>query len=310
MKDSNFPKKIASIIVTFNPVISELASVLTAHIATTTNSMIIVDNGSKNQFAIYECIKKILKGFPFEWIPLDINMGLGAALNKGIIKAESTEHTHIILFDQDTVVPNNLVTELAEQYTQLASSELLVGAIGPAYTDPRTKSEYPQSLINGCNLKKVWPSRSGNMITEVSFIITSGTFSSIRAIRKVGLMREDFFIDCIDIEWCLRARYFGFRSFVTKAVKMEHTIGDERKKSLGREISIHSPLRRYYIARNSILLARIRHIPIGFRLRIFTLTLVKLPLILFDVGFKKNYVDMILKGVFDGLLGRSGPYRA
>lgn len=89
----------------------------------------------------------------------------------------------------------------------------------------------------------------------------------VEVLKKVGLMRDELFIDYIDIEWCLRTASNGYSLYAIPDAKMSHTIGDERKLFLGREVSIHSPLRRYYLARNSIYMMRLSYVPIGYKFR-------------------------------------------
>ena len=79
----------------------------------------------------------------------------------------------------------------------------------------------------------------------------------VSTLKDIGLMKEELFIDYVDIEWCLRAASKKFNFYAIPSATMSHAIGDERKSVLGREISIHSPfLRRYYLARNSIYMLR------------------------------------------------------
>ena len=292
---------IASIVVTFNPDLSNLVSVLSSHDQTGVAGLILIDNGSVNQSDIHACALRCLNSVSLIWMPLKSNVGLGKALNEGIACAEVEGFTHIVMFDQDTVVPKMLVGELAHQFSSLASRGIKIGVIGPTYVDPRTNAEYPQCLMNGIFLKKVWPSTSSDECMEVSFIITSGTFAPVQVIRDIGLMREDFFIDCIDVEWCFRARYKGYRVFCTKAVAMLHTIGDKRVRSLGRDVSIHSPTRRYYMARNSIYLIRLSTVPFAYRLRQIIMTFVRIPLFLWSVRFSPEYIRCIFSGVVDGV---------
>lgn len=296
--------KIASIVVTFNPEIADLENVFASHDQTEAAGLVLIDNGSANQQQILACAQSRLKSIALFWIPIDDNVGLAKALNMGILCAEKNGFTHVILFDQDTIVPKTLVNELARQFLSLTSQGARVGAIGPTYVDPRTNSEYPQCIIRGALLKKVWPSASDNESMEVSFIITSGSFFSIDAVRDIGWMREDFFIDCVDIEWCFRARHKGYKIFCTKTAAMLHTIGDRRVRSLGRDVSIHSPKRRYYMARNSIYLIRLPTVPLVYRARQVVMTFFRVPLFLWSVKFSPIYIKSIFFGIVDGVFTR------
>ena len=49
-----------------------------------------------------------------------------------------------------------------------------------------------------------------NTFTHPQYVITSGSFIPISIFNDVGFMREELFIDFVDIDWCLRARAKGY----------------------------------------------------------------------------------------------------
>lgn len=306
MTESGRDIRVASIVVTFNPILSEFCNVLRAHDKTGVDSLIIVDNGSANQKAAYEEAMRCISRMRLVWVAFPENVGLATALNEGIRHAELAGHTHVALFDQDSVVPDSLVRALSSEFSRLHDSGCQVAAIGPTYIDPRTNSEYPQCLLNGFRLTKVFPSSSPEGTIAVSFIITSGTFASVEAIRDIGYMRDDFFIDCIDVEWGIRAVHKGFSVYSTNKACMHHTIGDRRVRSLGREISIHSPLRRYYMTRNGIYLAKLTSIPVKLRIMQLLMPAIRIPVFLWAVRFSPKYIKYISVGLLHGLTGRLG----
>ncbi|MFX8766500.1 glycosyltransferase family 2 protein, partial [Acinetobacter baumannii] len=48
-----------------------------------------------------------------------------------------------------------------------------------------------------------------------TLLISSGSLISVEALKAVGLMRDYYFIDYVDTEWCLRAEYLGYKNFVS-----------------------------------------------------------------------------------------------
>lgn len=299
--------KVVTIIVTYNPIISKLIEVLHAHICTDVTRIVIIDNASLN----YSDIEQAVKSFGLtniELVRLPENSGIAAAQNIGIRRAIEVGCSHVMLFDQDSLTSPETVNALLTDEAKLIAAGVRVGAIGPSFRDPRSGSLYPQIKIKGPMLKKLWL-KSDTEPVEVSFIIASGSLIRIDVLKHVGTMNEEFFIDSVDVEWCLRAIAQGYRIFVSTKAIMSHTIGDHRERSLGREISIHSPLRRYYIARNSILLARLPWVPLGFKIREVFCVLTRVPVFLLAVNFNWNYIKYITKGILHGLLGRSGQYK-
>jgi rhamnosyltransferase len=86
-------------------------------------------------------------------------------------------------------------------------------------------------------------------------LITSGMLLRMKTWRECGKYREDFFIDSLDTEYCLRMRQLGWNFLVCEEVILEHSLGNTQeyklpfRKKIYRE-GHHSALRRYYIARN------------------------------------------------------------
>ncbi|MDB5014030.1 MAG: rhamnosyltransferase [Daejeonella sp.] len=300
--------KVYSIIVTYNPDIVDLEEALDSHLKTSVNGIVMVDNYSSNVLEIESLVNKLRPLIPVQLKKLDKNRGVGYAQNEGIKFAIESNYSHIILFDQDSVVPPDLLTKLLLEENELLSKGYKVGAIGPIYSDSRTGNFYPQIKVNSVFVKKIWPELETETNLESSFIIASGSLIKLDTLKVVGLMNEALFIDCVDIEWCFRAASKGFVFFSTKAVVISHKIGDVRVKSLGREISIHSALRRYYMVRNNLLLSRMAWVPIGYRIRLVFGTIFKTPVHLLDVGFSMQHVKFSLKGILDGLLNRGGAY--
>jgi len=141
----------------------------------------------------------------------------------------------------------------------------------------------------------------------------SGTFLSTEACRKIGLFDDSFFIDYVDIDFCLRLRKRGLRIIEANNAIIDHRLGDpSRHTILGKTTTVysHSPIRRYYAARN-----RLRMYPrylfsdpgfIGHDFRSWFKELIKLVLFEEDRRRKLSY---IARGVWDAFRGRSGMYK-
>ena len=75
----------------------------------------------------------------------------------------------------------------------------------------------------------------------------------------IGAFREEFFIDSVDYDYCLRARSRGFRVIKLCRVGMIHSLGEAEQNDIGPlkvYTTNHNPMRRYYMFRNSTVLAR------------------------------------------------------
>jgi rhamnosyltransferase len=290
--------KIFSITVSFNPDIP----LLNRHLNSIPSSLfkVLVDNGSINRVQIEELTKKISN---IVLIQNNENLGLGKAQNIGINYALINDATDVLLLDQDSIINNEILLNLLESRNQLISNEVKVGAIGPIYTNENTGEIYPITKYIGPFIKRIV---NFNKPVEASFIIASGCLINKDVLKTVGLMNEEYFIDFIDVEWCFRAKNKGFKVYSTPFAKMIHNIGDSRMSILGRSISVHSPVRRYYLCRNSIFMIRDNNIDLGYKIREIAFNLLRLLVFFILSKDRIMYLKYSYKGYKDGVFNKTG----
>ena len=126
-------------------------------------------------------------------------------------------------------------------------------------------------------------------------------------IKHIGYMLEDSFIDYIDVEWSLRAKKFGYKLFITSKSSMAHSIGDKRISFFGRTISCHSPLRRYYLVRNSFKMLRLPYVPIGYKIRETIFNILRVLIGFATSTDKKRFTKYTVVAFKDGVSGKFGP---
>lgn len=294
---------IGAVIVTYNPQIEVLKGLID-NITESVKTVVLADNGSKN----IGDIKTLATNFNNTIIlELGDNMGIGYAQNRGIeaVFADKTIEG-VLLFDHDSQPSPDMVSILGNAYEEMTAKGIKVGALGPVYVDPRTENHYPISVFSGFKLIKKYPIPGDTTPISASFLIASGSLIPRATYEKVGGMREDFFIDYIDIEWSFRATNNGLPSYVIPNARMLHIVGDDRMKMLGREISIHSPLRRYYLARNSVFMVKIGYIDWRYKVREVFYSITRVVVFLFFVNKRMTYLRYITKGWSDGFKGKYG----
>jgi rhamnosyltransferase len=299
--------RIGTVIVTYRPDLGALAQVLHLHAQTTAWHCFIVDNGSSDAGAIEACAAAALDPGRCTVLRQVGNIGLASALNIGISAARAHGCTHVALFDQDTQPEAQTLQQLLEALLKLQAQGAKVAAVGPSHVDLRTGTEYPQRRIRGLSMLTIWPSREAAPAIEVSFVITSGALIPIGVLDVVGPMRDELFIDFVDIEWCFRARATGLRSYCIRNTVIRHTLGDGRRSFFGREVSLHGATRYYYMYRNALLLARLPTIPARFRLIELIYLLGRAPVFFLLSGCSWQHARCILLGLLHGLSGRTGP---
>lgn len=293
--------QVFAIIVTYNPDLAVFSSQLRSLKGSV--GFIIVDNASSNSADIPGTVDNLALE-EVHFVQNDTNMGLATAQNQGIEAARKLGASHVIIFDQDSIPDPHMVDTLLATEARLLDEGKKVGALGPITYDPDTLIQYPITKYRGPIIKRYFPAPGES--TDATFIIASGSLIRMSVLDDVGGMLDDLFIDYIDVEWCYRAQSKGYGIYATATARMSHRVGDERVSLFGRSISKHSPLRRYYLTRNSFMVLRLAHIPLGYKLRELMLNFARFVAFLYFSDERIKYLKYIKKAAFDGFRGKFG----
>jgi rhamnosyltransferase len=289
--------KVCAVMVTYNPdsSLEQNIRALLPHV----DRLIVVDNGSEPP--IRADIEAISSACQVDVIWNNENLGLASALNIGIRQGlASGDYTWIATFDQDSRVSPGFRDAMLKAYLSCPYRDQ-VGIVGPHHVlfDEDTAG---RQLHGGAD----------TLFCEKPFVMQSGCFFSVSALRKIGFFDDSFFIDYVDIDFCLRLRKRGRRVIeCTKAV-IHHRLGDPSRHTIfGKTTTVysHSPLRRYYAARNRLrMYSRYMFSDprfIGHDARSWFKEVIKLMLFEQD---RRQKLGFIARGVWDALRGRSGMY--
>jgi rhamnosyltransferase len=231
------------------------------------------------------------------------NLGVGVAHNRIIEAAMARGIERIILFDQDSSPSPDLVGELL-----VRMQGLIRAGERPAIVGPRPVGRDGQTYKAPRPLARAEAMAQGPNV-PVEFLISSGSLINGAAFREIGPFRDDFFIDAIDIEWCLRARAKGFTCWMATDVPMGHRLGDGavRLPVAGAYLVLQPPARAYTFVRNQLALFRLGHVPRSWKARAAA------RLVAYTIGQticasqRRAVVRSLARGWWDGLLGRLGP---
>jgi len=296
-------KKIAAIIVTYNPdieILQQQVEILLSQV----QIIVYVDNASLNASRINDFISLIDKErVQIILIENEDNKGLGFAQNRGIEAALAEQATQILLLDDDSVIEEHFIDNLLHAKGDLTERGIKVGAIGPTYYNKDSGEQYPITKYVGPFIDRRLPKETS---VEASFLIASGCLIESSVIEEVGLLNEDFFIDYIDVEWSFRAISMGYKLYATPHAKMNHIIGEKRVSIFGRKISLHSPLRKYYLFRNSVFMIKCPYISTGYKIRELIFNGLRLVVFLLLSNEKKKYFKYSVMGYWDGLRNKKG----
>lgn len=227
--------------------------------------VIVVENGASEALAgqLAQLARHDLGPDPgLVHVPLGRNAGLAVAQNAGIAMARQQGATHVLLMDDDSVPQAGMVSALLAVLQTYSDA----GAAGPWYADPRQpKAASPFVRIDGLRLRRL-PCLPGGLPMQVDHLIASGCLIPVQVLDDVGPMREDFFIDFIDVEWSLRARHAGYALYGVCDARLEHRLGRTPQQWLGRSFLSHPPWRLYYQVRNAWLIYRQPWVPLNWKL--------------------------------------------
>jgi rhamnosyltransferase len=196
------------------------------------------------------------------------NCGIAKAQNIGIDFAIKDECDHVILFDQDSSPAREMIGKLANAELELLTSGIKVGSVGPLFLDEKTKEHSRAVRHRGLMIKKIKVSPD-DLPVAADYLIASGSLIRISILQEVGVLREELFIDWVDIEWGLRAGSFGFKHFIVPEAVMLHSIGDDYISFGKTKINLHSDLRNFYIVRNACYLIKDKTLSWKLRSNIF-----------------------------------------
>ena len=225
------------------------------------------------------------------------NIGIAAALNQGLQLALEAGCQWLLTLDQDTQCYSDMVQTLLQAAASCNPKPTVVGA---NYFDAKRKRhEAPPDDSQRCIERKT--------------VITSGCLVDATFAHEVGGFRDDYFIDQVDHEFCLRIRAHSGRVVITSRPAMDHCVGGEtgpKVPFLGQMLPDHSALRKYYITRNTITtvatywkrepewcMRRVARLLTGF----VSMTILERNKLLKMRAFAV--------GMADGFLGRMGPCR-
>jgi rhamnosyltransferase len=247
-------------------------------------------------------------GFAVDFRALGENKGIAAAQNVGIELAMQQGFDQVILFDQDSAPSPGMIATLYGAARTLSASGNKVGAVGPLLFDEKYKKYVAGVRHSGILVRKVQLTPADVAPAPVDYLIASGALIEVEVLREVGLMREELFIDWVDIEWGLRANNFGRKHFMVPTAVMYHSIGDEFVSAGTREINLHNDVRNYYIVRNACYL--LRDLSLNWRWRINILGKIPMYLVfysLFSTGKSRiKSFRLLLRACADGFRGRVG----
>ncbi len=170
------------------------------------------------------------------YVPFHENRGISYALNYALEAAKDFDF--LLTMDQDSRFPAGAMKKYKEAFAAYDAAHPGRAAMYAVDYDEKETDTAPRDIASG---------------------ITSGSVLPVAIARKLGGFDEALFIDEVDLEYCYRAEDAGYHIVEFPAIPLHHSIGERTYHSIfGFHYNTfnHAPIRRYYIARNRIYVAK------------------------------------------------------
>ncbi|WP_299701031.1 glycosyltransferase family 2 protein [uncultured Pontibacter sp.] len=283
-------ERVAGVVVLYRPD-EEVVENINTYI-TSVQKLYLVDNTETSNHTIVQALQSASERV--EYIHLLENRGIAKALNEAATRALQEGYDWLLTMDQDSRASQGMLSDLLAVGDTYASEEL--GIIAPRYIQQTDETVIPRHGIE-----------------EVDVVITSGNLLNLKAYAEVGPFREDFFIDYVDHEYCLRLKLAGYKIIVNNKVLLSHKLGNSQNHRLiGRPVvsSHHNSLRRYYITRNRLAVLKEfgPHFPDYYKEQHW-LNVKELIKVLLYEDDKLSKIKSVFRGYWDFKKGNFGKYR-
>ena len=297
------PTNVCGVSILFNP--GETLANNVEGLSAQTSYVILVNNGSSEH--VFERIEQ-LSNKHVEIIWNERNLGIAAALNQGLRRAIELGYSWGITLDQDSRPAADMIARLCEAYRETKDPERIAILAPGIFNRGLDKSTYYLRPRFGPFYERA--RCDGGILESVSTVITSGSMINLMIFQELGGYREDFFMDFVDTEYCLRARMSGYKIAVACGARLEHVLGQRREvRVIGLRLypTFHPPQRWYTISRNRVVMIRMYALsfPHWFTYEIAAslFTLVR-RLLAEDERLAK--LRAVWRGFLDGLRGKMG----
>jgi len=161
------------------------------------------------------------------------NLGVAKALNIAANMAIEGGYKWLLTMDQDTKFNKGVMDSMKEYINK-----------------NDTKKD---AIVLPWHNTKLDEVKSNEEIDYPLQVMTSGNLVNLDIYQKIGGYNEDYFIDGIDIEYCLKIKKYNYRIVRLNNIEIMHDLGNiEYHKFLGKTYlcTNHNYIRNYYIGRN------------------------------------------------------------
>jgi GT2 family glycosyltransferase len=298
----DFPLPLCAVVVLFqpDPEVEENVRALIRECG----RVVVADNGCPAD------LRDRLEALPgVTWLPMDGNVGVATALNRGLAWARAQGLAWALTFDQDSQPEPGMVQALWATAQAMPRAAVICPRVHEEGADParyRWVTRHPVLPLLFRRVACVGPD-----LPEVTMAVTSGSLFDLAAWDRMGRFEDGFFIDYIDTEYCLRVIRAGRAVAVAGNARLRHRLGARQERVvLGRDFRPmnHAVFRHHYMARNRVAVWRRHALAVPHWATFdFCFAWYNLARVLLFEAQRGAKVKAILRGTWHGLLGKTGP---
>jgi GT2 family glycosyltransferase len=251
--------------------------------------IVVVENGSGGKDA--EILKNysIAQDSRIQILESATNLGFAAGVNLGIRFSIIAGATHAVILNNDTVANPGFGVSLLKSIMQWPS-HILVGDIR-VFSDNRPAPNFGRISPNTMLVQFVY--ESWDEKNPPDFVSGCLMVIPITVFKQIGFLREDFFMYCEDIDFCLRLKSKGIELKYDRTLSIRHHVS-------GTVDSVGFP-KEYYRMRNQTRLV----IEIGTPRQKFFYGL-KIFGVLIKAVIRPRLMNQFLGAIGDAIKGRLG----
>lgn len=229
--------KVAGVVVLYNPNEQVMDNIKTY--IDDLDKLYVIDNSDKVNLSLKFNDKKI------EYISNGGNKGISFALNVGAKRAYSEKFEWLLTMDQDSRFVKGHFKKMLSYVFEYKNNKMISESLNFNFDKVGVISAFHRTKVN-----------EDSDLIGLGFplvVMTSGNLINLDVYNKVGGFNDDFFIDCVDFDYCLKVRKKSYEVIQFCSVELEHNLGDIKEISFfGKRVYVtnHNYIRRYYISRN------------------------------------------------------------
>jgi len=214
----------------------------------TSLDILIIDNGSADDSVnVFQT-----ELHDIQLLPLDDNLGFAKGVNKGIQYALDHEYDYALLINNDALASSDVLSCL------LAEADPTISMLSPKiyYADDPERIWFANGRKQQHTLdlrdtgRGEYDSVKWSQSCDVDYLLGTCLLVTLSAVQKVGMLDECYFMYYEDLDWSLRMHQSGYRLRLVADAHLYHLV------SLSSGGEMDTPIRRYHMARSSIIFWR------------------------------------------------------